>query len=186
MCGWAKSIKKKLLLFKVDFDKAFDSVNWDYLDSVLEQMGFGNKWRSWIRGCLSSSRASVLVNGAPTKEFRVTKGVRQGDPLSPFLFIIAMEGLNVALKTAVEKWIFKGVQLPNNGPTISHLFYADDALFVGEWCKSNIKCLVVRKHNNIKTVAATVWTTAPTPFPCQMKYLQLRGKWGVSVGLQRS
>ncbi|KAL7593944.1 hypothetical protein Lser_V15G32699 [Lactuca serriola] len=104
-------------------------------------MGFDNKWRSWIRGCLSSSRASIMVNGSPTMEFDITKGVRQRDPLWPFLFIIAMEGLNIAMKSAKEKGIYTGVQLPRNGPLISHLFYADDALFVGEWSKSNLKNL---------------------------------------------
>lgn len=95
--AWAKCIKKKVLLFKADFDKAFDSINWEYLDSILIQMGFVNKWRSWIRGCLSSSRASIMVNGSQTMEFDKTKGVRQGDPLLPFLFIIAMEGLNITM-----------------------------------------------------------------------------------------
>nr|KAJ0194327.1 hypothetical protein LSAT_V11C800406660 [Lactuca sativa] len=125
VCSWVKRARKKLLLFKVDFDKAFDSVNWQYLDSILEQMGFGNKWRMWIRGCLSSSRASVLINGSPTKEFPIFRGVRQGDPLSPYLFIIAMEG----------------VPIPSNGPILSHLLYADDALFLGEWSRSNLKNL---------------------------------------------
>lgn len=137
ICTWAKKSKTKTFLFKVDFDKAFDSINWSYLDSVMGQMGFGEKWRFWIRGCLSSSRASVLLNGSATKEFPFTKGVHQGDPLSPFLFIIAMEGLNVALKTAGHKSLFHGVNIPNGGPTISHLFYVDDAIFVGNWESTN-------------------------------------------------
>ncbi|XP_023735630.1 uncharacterized mitochondrial protein AtMg01250-like [Lactuca sativa] len=102
-------------------------------------MGFGNKWRMWIRGCLNLARASVIINGSPTKEFSITNGVRQGDPLSPYLYIIAMEGLNVALKSACDKG--KGVQIPGNGPTLSHLFYADDALFIGEWSRANLKNL---------------------------------------------
>nr|KAJ0211203.1 hypothetical protein LSAT_V11C400178620 [Lactuca sativa] len=89
--SWAK---------KVDFDKAFDSINWEYLDSVLAQMRFVNKWRMWIKGCLRSSRALVIINGSPTVEFEISKGVRQGDPLSPFLFIIIMEGLHIALEEA--------------------------------------------------------------------------------------
>lgn len=80
----------------------------------------------------------MLVNGSPTLEFQVSKGVRQGDPLSPFLFIIAMEGLHVAMKTALDKHLFHGITLPNNGPTISHLMYADDVMFVGEWSISNV------------------------------------------------
>lgn len=66
----------KVLLFKVDFDKTFDSIKWGYIDSVLLQMGFESKWRSWIRKCLASSRASVIVNGCPTKEFNISKGIR--------------------------------------------------------------------------------------------------------------
>lgn len=71
----------KALLFKVDFEKAFYCLNWGYLDSIMEQMDFEGKWRSWIRGCLSSTRASVIVNESATKEFDLERGIRQGDPL---------------------------------------------------------------------------------------------------------
>lgn len=98
ICSWSKKTKRKTSLFNVDFKKAFDSFNWDYLDAVMEQMNYGRKWRSWIRGCMMSSRAIVVVKGTPTKEFDITKGVRQGDPISPFLFIIAIEGLDVEMK----------------------------------------------------------------------------------------
>ncbi|GKA48843.1 RNA-directed DNA polymerase, eukaryota, reverse transcriptase zinc-binding domain protein [Tanacetum coccineum] len=101
MIDWYKKRKKKMLLFKVDFEKAFDSVSWKYLDFVLYSLGFGVKWRSWIKACLKSSRTSILVNGSPTSEFIVKRGLRQGDTLSPFLFILVMEGLHVAFKDAV-------------------------------------------------------------------------------------
>lgn len=74
ICAWAKKVKKKILLFKVDFDKAFDIVNWEYLESIMMQMGYGEKWRNWIKGFLGSSRSSILVNGAPTDEFLLEKG----------------------------------------------------------------------------------------------------------------
>ncbi|GJW59143.1 RNA-directed DNA polymerase, eukaryota, reverse transcriptase zinc-binding domain protein [Tanacetum coccineum] len=67
--SWCKSRKKQALLFKVDFQKAFDSVRWDHLDDILGKFGFGSKWRGWIRGCLHSSKASVFVNGSLTEEF---------------------------------------------------------------------------------------------------------------------
>ncbi|GJZ72750.1 putative RNA-directed DNA polymerase, eukaryota, reverse transcriptase zinc-binding domain protein, partial [Tanacetum coccineum] len=78
---WYKKRKKKLLLFKVDFEKAFDSVSWKYLDHTLCMLGFGVKWRNWIKACLLSARTSILINGSPTLEFSLKRGLRQG-PLS--------------------------------------------------------------------------------------------------------
>lgn len=109
-----------------------------YLDDIIAQMNFGIKWRTWIRGCLESARASIIINGSPTKEFAMSKGVRQGDPLSLFLFIIVMEGLSVAMKSTASKGIFDGIHIPNSDSSLSHLLYADDALFLGEWSKRNI------------------------------------------------
>nr|KAJ0214062.1 hypothetical protein LSAT_V11C400160070 [Lactuca sativa] len=138
LVSWTQKTGRKMLLFKADFNKAFDSVNWEYLDSIMMQMNFSEKWRRWIAGCLESSKASVLVNGSPTKDFDMSKGVRQGDPMSPFLFIIAMEGLHVMMSSAVERGLFDGMKIPNSNVNISHLFYADDALFIGHWSQRNI------------------------------------------------
>lgn len=139
--SWAKQQKKKLFIFKVDFEKDFDSINWGYLDFIVDQMNFGCKWRKWISICLSSTKSYVLVNGAPTDEFEISRGVHQGVPLSPFLFILAMEGLNIVVKSACEKPLFCGVKLPRDGPSVSHVFYAGDAMFVGEWDRNRIKKL---------------------------------------------
>ncbi|GKB17175.1 RNA-directed DNA polymerase, eukaryota [Tanacetum coccineum] len=79
---WCKSKKKQSLIFKVDFEKAYDSVRWDFLDDVLKKFGFGNKWCDWIQS-LRSSRGSIIINGSPTEEFQFFKGLKQGDPLSP-------------------------------------------------------------------------------------------------------
>ncbi|GKA72771.1 RNA-directed DNA polymerase, eukaryota [Tanacetum coccineum] len=81
---WCKSKKKKSLIFKVDFEKAYDSVRWDFLDDVLKNFGFGERWCGWIRGCLKSARGSIIVNGSPTEEFQFYKGLKQGDPLLRF------------------------------------------------------------------------------------------------------
>nr|KAJ0197364.1 hypothetical protein LSAT_V11C700352090 [Lactuca sativa] len=141
MYSWAKKANEKMLLFKVDFNKAFDSVNWEYLDHIQMQLGFGEKWRRWIQSCLKTPTLSILVNGSPIKEFGMGRGIRQGDPLSPFLFLIAMEGLHIVMEEACAKGIFRGMQVPNSEVCISHLLYADDALFVGEWSDENIKNL---------------------------------------------
>ncbi|GJZ83465.1 RNA-directed DNA polymerase, eukaryota, reverse transcriptase zinc-binding domain protein [Tanacetum coccineum] len=105
--AWYRKRKKNLMVFKVDFEKAFDSLRWDYLDTIMEKLGFGLKWRTWIFGCLNNARSSVLVNESPTSEFDIRRGLRQGDPLSLFLFILAMKGLHMLTCKAEESGIFK-------------------------------------------------------------------------------
>ncbi|GJT45806.1 putative RNA-directed DNA polymerase, eukaryota, reverse transcriptase zinc-binding domain protein [Tanacetum coccineum] len=116
---WYKKRKKKMLIFKVDFEKAFDSLSRNYLDFILASLGFGSKWRSWIRACLHSSRASILINGSPTSEFSIKRGLRQGDPLSPFLFILIMEGLHCAMSNAVSSGLIRGIKLGSSGIVLS-------------------------------------------------------------------
>ncbi|GJW36817.1 RNA-directed DNA polymerase, eukaryota [Tanacetum coccineum] len=137
LLSWCKRKKKQAMLFKVDFVKAYDSVRWDFLDDVLRSFGFGSKWRSWISGCFSSAMASVIVNGSPTSEFQVQCGLKQGDPLAPYLFILVMESLHLSFSRVIEAGMFKGL-LVDNSVMISHLFYADDAVFVGELSDSNL------------------------------------------------
>ena len=108
---WCKVKKKKSLLFKVDFEKAYDSVRWDYLDDILKKFGFGDKWCDWILNCLKSSRGSIIINGSPTEEFQFFKGLKQGDPLSPFLFILVMESFHLSFQRVVDAGMFKGINL---------------------------------------------------------------------------
>ncbi|GJU76062.1 RNA-directed DNA polymerase, eukaryota, reverse transcriptase zinc-binding domain protein [Tanacetum coccineum] len=135
-------MKGKTSSNKVDFEKDFDSVSWKYLDFVLLNFGFGSKWRSWIRACLSSSQASVLVNGSLTSEFSIKRGLRQGDPLFPFLFILVMEGFHNALSTAVSSGLIRGVKFGSPEVTISHLFYADDVIITTEWNANDLDNII--------------------------------------------
>ncbi|KAK2403398.1 hypothetical protein P8452_09421 [Trifolium repens] len=128
----ARRSNKELMFFNVDFEKAYDSVDWGYLDEVMRKMSFPVLWRKWIRECVCTATASVLVNGSPTEEFHLERGLRQGDPLSPFLFLLAVEGLNVLMEAVVACNLFTGYIIGEQDPvTISHLQFADDTLLLG-------------------------------------------------------
>ncbi|GJR03349.1 RNA-directed DNA polymerase, eukaryota [Tanacetum coccineum] len=133
------------MFFKVDFAKAYDSVRWEYLIDVLKAFGFGSKWCQWIQGTFCFAKASILVNGSPTNEFQFHRGLKQGDPLAPLLFILVMESLHLSFNRVVDAGIFKGIRL-NNSLSISHLFYADDALIIGEWSNDNLRSLTNVLH----------------------------------------
>ncbi|GAU10511.1 hypothetical protein TSUD_420810, partial [Trifolium subterraneum] len=138
----AKRENKELIMFKVDFEKAYDSVDWDYLNDVMTNMNFPTKWRGWIMECITSASASVLVNGSPTDEFRFERGLRQGDPLSPFLFLLAAEGFHLIMDSMVSMRLFTPYSIGSHNPVnISHLQFADDTLLIGTKSWSNIRAL---------------------------------------------
>ncbi|XP_057448644.1 uncharacterized protein LOC130740150 [Lotus japonicus] len=142
----AKNKKIPSLVFKVDYEKAYDSVQWDFLLCMLQRMNFCNKWVTWIKGSLESNSVSVLVNGSPTQEFKMWKGLRQGDPIAPFLFLIVAEGLNGLLKNAMEFNKFTGFKVGRQGEVvISMVQFADDTLFLGDATTQNVvtlKCIL--------------------------------------------
>ena len=116
---------------KLDIEKAYDHVNWEALFYLLGWMGFGLKWRRWIKACITSVCFSVLVNGSPEGFFGSSRGLRQGDPLSPLLFLLIMEVLSRLLKKTEECNLFRGfhVGFVNSvGVRISHMLFADDTI----------------------------------------------------------
>ncbi|KAJ9675647.1 hypothetical protein PVL29_024530 [Vitis rotundifolia] len=119
------------ILCKLDIEKAYDTVDWAFILTVMQKMGFGEKWIRWIRWCISTASFSILINGTPTGFFQSSRGLRQGDPLSPYLFVIAMEVFSVFLKRAVEGGFLSGCRVKGRreeGVLISHLLFVDDTL----------------------------------------------------------
>ncbi|GAU51437.1 hypothetical protein TSUD_413370 [Trifolium subterraneum] len=138
----ARKSKKDLMLFKVDFENSYDLVDWGYLDKVMGRMSFPTLWRKWIKECVCTTTASVLVNGSPIDEFPLERGLRQGDPLSPFLFLLGAEGLYVLMEAVVDRHLFEGYRIGERDPVpVSHLQFADDTLLLGVKSWVNMRAL---------------------------------------------
>ncbi|KAL6343127.1 hypothetical protein AAG906_019670 [Vitis piasezkii] len=121
------------ILCKLDIEKAYDNVDWTFILTVMQKMGFGEKWIRWIKWCISTASFSVLVNGTPTGFFQSSKGLRQGDPLSPYLFVIAMEVFSAFLQ-----------RVRGRRALISHLLFADDTRYFVIGCLCGLRPLGLR------------------------------------------
>ena len=126
---------KGAILCKLDIEKAYDHVDWTFLLAVLKKMGFGERWCRWIKRCLSTVRYSVMVNGSPTGFFQSSRGLRQGNLLSPYLFVVVMEAFSCLLKRVVaggflSPYLIRGRR--GKGVQISHLLFSNDTLIFCE------------------------------------------------------
>ena len=126
-------VKSKILgvICKLDIEKAYDHVNWEALLDLLKRMGFGVKWCRWIHTCISTVQLSVLVNGSPTDFFGSSRGLRQGDSLSPMLFLVMMEVFSRMMKRVEGAGLLHGFRADGRqggGECVSHLLFADDTI----------------------------------------------------------
>lgn len=124
-CHWRKT---GYVAMKMDMSKAYDRVEWNFSDAVMRRMGFAQKWRKLIMQCLKSIQFSILLNGQQTDRFQPSKGIQQGDLLSPYLFIICIEALSTTIYKAKHSGWLKGVPSSPNVPHLHHLFFVDDSL----------------------------------------------------------
>jgi hypothetical protein len=158
----AKRQGRECVIFKVDFEKAYDSVDWGFLEYMLRRFGFDEVWIGWIRACVFGGNLSVLVNGSPTREVNIHRGLKQGDPLAPFLFLLVAEGFGGAMTKAKDLGLFKGFSISNEGPSISHLQYADDTLCIGEASVSNLWSLkaILRGFERASGLRVNFWKSS--------------------------
>lgn len=120
-------LKKELILFKIDFEKAYDSVDKRYLGDVMIKMKFPLLWRLWDLECVTTTTLSVLVNGSLTNKFKLKIGLCQSDPISPFTYLLVFEGLNV-MNTLLKKLFTGFVVGSHNNVSASHLQFVDDTM----------------------------------------------------------
>ena len=122
--------KKPLCAIKLDMHKAYDRVEWSFLKAILVKLGFKENWVNLIMQCVSSVEYRIRVNTEETDSFKPTRGLRQGDPLSPYLFLLCTEGLTALLAIAEERVNISGVKVSMEAPSVSNLLFADDSLIL--------------------------------------------------------
>ena len=121
---------------KTDMSKAYDRLEWDFVETALSRMGFHTQWITWIMQCVSTVSYSFLFNGQAKGLVVPERGIRQGDPLSPYLFIICSEVLSGLCNTALIQGSLLGLRVSKHSPRVNHLLFADDTLF---FCRSDPK-----------------------------------------------
>ncbi|XP_010666689.2 uncharacterized protein LOC104883828 [Beta vulgaris subsp. vulgaris] len=131
-----------LAALKLDMNKAYDRVSWVFLLQVLQAYGFPAHWIRMIHDCISTATYRLLINGTITESITPSCGLRQGDPLSPYLFLFCMDILSRMTTLATDIRKFQGIKIGRRGPTISHLFFADDSMFFFK--ASNDSCIALK------------------------------------------
>jgi len=138
-----KKGRKGWMLLKLDLEKAYDRIRWDFLEETLQAAGLSSGWTRRIMECVANPAMSLLWNGEKTESFKPARGLRQGDPLSPYLFVLCMERLCQLIDFEVGNKNWKPINLSRGGPKISHVCFADDLILFAE--ASVVQIRVIRR-----------------------------------------
>jgi len=180
---------------KTDMSKAYDRIEWSFVKEVLGMLGFDARWISWIMSCKESVSYSFLINGTPQGSIRPSRGLKQGDPLSLYVFILCTEVLSALCAKGQANGTLPGVKVARGSPAINHLLFADDTMF---FCQSKPSCVsalmnilstyeaVSGQKINPRKSAITFSAKTPAPIRARVKEtmeISVEGGVGKYLGL---
>jgi len=123
-----KSNKQAGMIIQLDLVKAYDKLSWSYIRAVIRAYGFDQNWIRWFMALVTMTSFSILLNGTPSRPFTPSRGLRQGDLLSPFLFVLMMEGLGRAIKMENAEGRIQGIKLTLDRVANTHQQFVDDTM----------------------------------------------------------
>lgn len=115
--------KRCAMAVKTDMSKAYDRLEWGFIEANLSHMGFAERWINWVMSCIKTVSYSFLINGSPQGIVIPSRGIRQGDPLSPYIFILCTQVLSSLCDHAMEDGSLSGVRVSRHSPAVNHLFF---------------------------------------------------------------
>ncbi|CAA7024805.1 unnamed protein product [Microthlaspi erraticum] len=136
-----KKGKKGWMLLKLDLEKAYDRVRWDFLEDTMKAARLPEKWIQWIMKCDCGPSMQLLWNGEKAKPFVPMRGLRQGDPLSPYMCVLCLERLCHLIDVSTARGEWKPIRLSRGGPQLSHIFFADDLILFAEASVAQIRVI---------------------------------------------
>ncbi|KAM1939411.1 hypothetical protein ACFX13_027258 [Malus domestica] len=184
------------MAIKLDMAKAYDRVEWNFLTTIMAKLGFAPLFCKWIKACISTVSFSIVINGTPTGFIVPRRGLRQGDPLSPFLFLLCTEGLLVLLRKGLEQGALHGFKFMPMGTPLTHLFFADDSVVFGNATVDDVRAVVEAlkgyargSGQEINLTKSSVFFSPKTPNRTKMEIegtlgIQCKQGFGKYLGLQ--
>ena len=177
-----KSGKDGFMAIKLDISKAYDRVEWNFIELVMRRLGFHEIWVGWVMKCITTVTYSVLINGEAHGRISPTRGLRQGDPLSSYLFLLCMEAFSAFIFDASNRNLLNGVSICRGCPRVTHLFFADDSLF---FCKAEsaevnkfvevLKLFKAASGQKINMDKSSVTFSQNTPVETRREVLEMLG-----------